>query len=78
MEIINEIEKKHNQIKFKNKNLIICCGMKVSKSTDKIDFYELESSKSIDEFEYYYDYKFYDMRVLERIYVSKKNKCLSS
>ena len=24
------------------------------------------------------DYRFYDMRVLERIYLNKKNKCLNS
>ena len=34
--------------------------------------------KKIKSSKIYYDYKYYDMRVLERIYVSKKNKCLSS
>ena len=28
--------------------------------------------------ELYFDYKFYDMRIFERIYLSKKNKCLVS
>lgn len=64
LEIINIIEKNHNSIKFKNKNLIICCGMKVS---NQIEFYELESLKSIDDLEYYYDYKFYVNRVISLI-----------
>ena len=34
--------------------------------------------KKIKNSELYFDYKFFDMRILERIYLSKKNKCLVS
>ena len=67
LEIIDVIEKNHNSLKFKNKNLIICCGMKVSKSSNEIEFYEFECLKSIDDLEYYYDYKFYVNRVISLI-----------
>lgn len=67
LEIIDVIEKNHNSLKFKNKNLIICCGMKVSKSSNEIEFYEFECLKSIDDLEYYYDYKFYVNKVISLI-----------
>ena len=35
-------------------------------------------NKKINNSKLYFDYKFYDMRIFERIYLSKKNKCLVS
>ena len=35
-------------------------------------------NKKINNSTLYFDYKFYDMRIFERIYLSKKNKCLVS
>ena len=50
-----------------------CVILPERKLNEVLNFFEnrIKSSKI------YYDYRFYDMRVLERIYLSKKNKCLS-
>ena len=85
---LNNVLKKNNQFKLSIKNIYYfentgwkiilhdktCIILPEKKLSNVLSFFE----KKIKSSKIYYDYKFYDMRVLERIYVSKKNKCLSS
>ena len=85
---LNDVLKKKNQFKLSIKNIFYyentgwkiilhdktCVILPEKKLSDVLSFFE----KKIKSSKIYYDYKFYDMRVLERIYISKKNKCLSS
>ena len=85
---LNNVLKKNNQFKSSIKNIYYfentgwkiilhdktCIILPEKKLSNVLSFFE----KKIKSSKIYYDYKFYDMRVLERIYVSKKNKCLGS
>lgn len=85
---LNSVLKKNNQFRSSIKNIYYfentgwkiilhdktCIILPEKKLSNVLSFFE----KKIKSSKIYYDYKFYDMRVLERIYVSKKNKCLSS
>ena len=85
---LNNVLKKNNQFKSSIKNIYYfentgwkiilhdktCIILPEKKLSNVLSFFE----KKIKSSKIYYDYKYYDMRVLERIYVSKKNKCLSS
>ena len=51
-----------------------CLILPDRKLTEVLNFFE----KKIKNSKIYYDHRFYDMRVLERIYLSKTNKCLDS
>ena len=51
-----------------------CIILPEKKLNDVLNFFENKIKNS----KIYYEYRFYDMRVLERVYLSKKNKCLSS
>ena len=82
----NALEKK-NQFKSSIKNIYYyentgwkiilrdktCVILPEKKLNNVLNFFENKIRNS----KIYYDYKFYDMRVLERIYLSKKNKCLN-
>tara|TARA_B100001559_G_C16481292_1_gene613878 strand:- start:446 stop:1144 length:699 start_codon:yes stop_codon:yes gene_type:complete len=50
-----------------------CVILPEKKLNNVLNFFENKIKNS----KIYYDYKFYDMRVLERVYLSKKNKCLN-
>ena len=85
---LNDVLKKKNQFKSSIKNIYYyentgwkiilhdktCVILPEEKLSEVLNFFE----KKIKSSNIYFDYKFYDMRVLERIYISKKNKCLSS
>ena len=85
---LNSVLKKNNQFRSSIKNIYYfentgwkiilhdktCIILPEKKLSNVLSFFE----KKIKSSKIYYDYKFYDMRVLERIYVSKKNKCLGS
>ena len=85
---LNSVLKKNNQFRSLIKNIYYfentgwkiilhdktCIILPEKKLSNVLSFFE----KKIKSSKIYYDYKFYDMRVLERIYVSKKNKCLGS
>ena len=85
---LNNVLKKNNQFKLSIKNIYYfentgwkiilhdktCIILPEKKLSYVLSFFE----KKIKSSKIYYDYKYYDMRVLERIYVSKKNKCLGS
>ena len=85
---LNNVLKKNNQFKSSIKNIYYfentgwkiilhdktCIILPEKKLSNVLSFFE----KKIKSSKIYYDYKYYDMRVLERIYVSKENKCLSS
>ena len=58
------------KIILRDKTCVILPEKKLSKV---LNFFENKIKNS----KIYYDYKFYDMRVLERVYLSKKNKCLN-
>ena len=51
-----------------------CLYLPEKKIGDKIKIF----NKKINNSRLYFDYKFYDMRIFERIYLSKMNKCLVS
>ena len=82
----NALEKK-NQFKSSIKNIYYyentgwkiilrdktCVILPEKKLSKVLNFFENKIKNS----KIYYDYKFYDMRVLERVYLSKKNKCLN-
>ena len=85
---LNSVLKKNNQFRSSIKNIYYfentgwkiilhdktCIILPEKKLSNVLSFFE----KKIKSSKIYYDYKYYDMRVLERIYVSKENKCLSS
>ncbi len=85
---LNDVLKKKNQFKSSIKNIYYyenngwkiilhdktCVILPEKKLSEVLSFFE----KKIKSSNIYNDYKFYDMRVLERIYISKKNKCLIS
>ena len=85
---LNDVLKKNNQFRLSIKNIYYyentgwkiilqdqtCIILPEKKLDDVLSFFE----KKIKSSKIYYDYKFYDMRVLERIYIRKKNTCLSS
>ena len=84
---LNSVLERKNQFKSSIKNIYYnenmgwelilhddtCVILPEKKIEDVLNFFENKIKNS----EIYYDYKFYDMRVLERIYLNKKNKCLS-
>ncbi|MAI29178.1 MAG: hypothetical protein CMP38_03105 [Rickettsiales bacterium] len=85
--ILNSVLKKKKQFKSSIKNIYYnentgwelilhdntCVILPEKKLDDVLNFFESKIKNS----EIYYDYRFYDMRVLERIYLNKKNKCSS-
>ena len=85
---LNNVLEKKNQFKSSIKSIYYyentgwkiilqdktCVILPEERLNDVLNFFENKIKNS----KIYYDYKFYDMRVLERIYLSKKNKCLSS
>ena len=68
--VINKIKKEtkdlNNNYDFKEKGIIICCGLKSSDET--AEYFELNPSKIIKENEYYYDYKFNIDKIFYKIY----------
>lgn len=68
--VINKIKKEtknlNNNYDFKEKGIIICCGLK--SSDESTEYFELNSSKIIKENEYYYDYKFNIGKIFDKIY----------
>ena len=59
------------QLILRDKTCLILPEKKINKA---LNFFE----KKIKNSKIYFDYRFYDMRVLERIYLSKTRKCLPS
>ena len=64
--IKNETKDLYNNYDFKERGLIICCGLK--NSDESTEYFELNPSKIIKENEYYYDYKFNIDKIFEKIY----------
>ena len=68
--VINKIKKEtkdlDNNNDFKEKGIIICCGLK--SSDESTEYFELNPSKIIKENEYYYDYKFNIGKIFDKIY----------
>jgi len=63
--IINKIKKEINIIHENNLGMIICCGL--DNNLD-IKFYQVNPIKKIIKFEYFYDYKFYINKIIEKMY----------
>ena len=59
------------QLILRDKTCLILPEKKINKV---LSFFE----KNIKNSKIYYDHRFYDMRILERIYLSKTKKCLPS
>lgn len=64
--IKNETKDLYNNCDFKERGIIICCGIK--SSDDSTEYFEVNPIKKIEENEYYYDYKFNINKIFEKIY----------
>ena len=77
LNIINRIKSETKNID-ENNELIICCGLD---NNSNIEYYQLNPIKKIEDFEYYYDYKFHINKLYKFMfknieYISDKDKNL--
>jgi len=63
--VINKVKTETNIIQENDIGMIICCGLD---NNLMIKHYQLNPIKQIIEFEYFYDYKFYINKIIEKTY----------